>query len=222
MNRYIEVFIKILMAFILGGVVGYERENKSRPAGLRTHILVAIGATLVQITSINYYRYYGVYTSDPMRLGAQVISGIGFLGAGTILKEGLNIKGLTTAASVWTIACIGLAVGAGLYLEAIIATSFIYILLRWMKPVEDRILQNKRNIKLKIYTKKSQGIVGKVSSELEKYGINTLGIKVIETTEDLVEMDVDIKTPYVMAESKLLDIVSNIDIIDKVIWMGYN
>lgn len=222
MNRYIEVFIKILVAFILGGVVGYERENKSRPAGLRTHILVAIGATLVQITSINYYRYYGVYTSDPMRLGAQVISGIGFLGAGTILKEGLNIKGLTTAASVWTIACIGLAVGAGLYLEAIIATSFIYILLRWMKPVEDRILQNKRNIKLKIYTQKSQGIVGKVSSELEKYGITTLGIKVIETTEDLVEMDVDIKTPYVMAESKLLDIVSNIDIIDKVIWMGYN
>lgn len=222
MNRYIEVFIKILVAFILGGVVGYERENKSRPAGLRTHILVAIGATLVQITSINYYKYSGVYTSDPMRLGAQVISGIGFLGAGTILKEGLNIKGLTTAASIWTVACIGLAVGSGLYIEAIIATLFIYILLVWMKPVEDRILQNKRNIKLKIYTPKGQGMVSRVSSELEKYGITTLGIKIIETTENLVEMDVDIKTPYVMAESRLLDIVSNISIIDKVIWMGYN
>ena len=110
----IDAVIKMVLAVLFSGIIGFEREHSHRPAGFRTHILVAVGSTLVMMTSkFVFLEYQGVVTVDPTRLGAQVISGIGFLGAGTILREGFSVKGLTTAASLWAVSCIGLAVGAG-------------------------------------------------------------------------------------------------------------
>jgi len=113
-----SIVFRVFLAIIIGGIVGLERGKKNRPAGFRTYILVCVGATLVMMT--NQYIYATYQTSDPARLGAQVISGIGFLGAGTIILTGKNqIKGLTTAASLWTAACSGLAIGIGFYEGAI-------------------------------------------------------------------------------------------------------
>lgn len=126
--------LKLLLAAVLSGFIGFEREHSHRPAGFRTHILVAVGSTLVMMTSVFIFQTYkGQTNMDPARLGAQVISGIGFLGAGTILREGFSVKGLTTAASLWAVSCIGLAVGIGFYEGAVVATLVIYITLNVLK-----------------------------------------------------------------------------------------
>lgn len=131
-----DAFVKMVLTVILSGTIGFEREHSHRPAGFRTHILVAVGSALVMLTS-NYVfeTYEGLTSFDPTRLGAQVISGIGFLGAGTILREGFSVKGLTTAASLWAVSCIGIAVGAGYYTGAIVTTLVIYLTLNSLKRV---------------------------------------------------------------------------------------
>ncbi len=130
----IDAVVKMLVAVLFSGIIGYEREHSHRPAGFRTHILVAVGSALVMMTSkYVLLEYEGLGTFDPTRLGAQVISGIGFLGAGTILREGFSVKGLTTAASLWAVSCIGLAVGSGYYIGAFVTTIVIYLALNTFK-----------------------------------------------------------------------------------------
>ena len=138
------------MAIIFGGIIGYGRERERRPAGLRTHILVSIGSTLAMITNIYIYEVYNS-SSDPTRLGAQVISGIGFLGAGTIIVTGKNkVRGLTTAAGLWACACMGLAIGAGFYSGAIIGCLFIASVTAVLSKLDKRINRNSRNITIYI------------------------------------------------------------------------
>ena len=122
------IVIRILVSVVLGGIIGLERGMKNRPAGLRTYMLVCMGSCVVML--INQYTTQVFGTGDPVRLGAQVISGIGFLGAGTIIVTSHNqIKGLTTAAGLWTSACIGLAIGIGLYEVAIVAGLCVFLVL---------------------------------------------------------------------------------------------
>lgn len=122
------IVIRITVAVVLGGIIGLERELKNRPAGFRTYMLVSIGACVAMIINQYVCQIYG--TGDPTRIGAQVVSGIGFLGAGTIIVTPHNhIKGLTTAAGLWAAACIGLAVGIGLYEVAFAATVAVYVVL---------------------------------------------------------------------------------------------
>ena len=123
-----SIVIRILVSILLGGVIGLERGMKNRPAGLRTYMLVCMGSCVVML--INQYTTQVFGTGDPVRLGAQVISGIGFLGAGTIVVTSHNqIKGLTTAAGLWASACIGLAIGIGLYEVALIAGLCVFLVL---------------------------------------------------------------------------------------------
>lgn len=118
------IILRLLLAVVLGGIIGFERGRSGRPAGLRTHILVCLGSALAIMTNQYIYETYGV--SDPSRMAAQVISGIGFLGAGTILVTGRHkVKGLTTAAGLWATACMGLAVGIGFYKAAIVTCILI-------------------------------------------------------------------------------------------------
>lgn len=131
--RYIiDAFVKLGLAALLSGIIGYEREHSHRPAGFRTHILVAVGSALVMLTSVYISERYNS-GEDITRMSAQVISGIGFLGAGTILREGFSVKGLTTAASLWAVSCIGIAVGAGFISGALVATLVIYLTLNSLK-----------------------------------------------------------------------------------------
>ena len=128
----IDALVKLGITTILSGFIGFEREHSHRPAGFRTHILVAVGSSLVMLTSVYIFDVQGM-TGDVTRMSAQILSGIGFLGAGTILREGFSVKGLTTAASLWAVACIGIAVGAGFYAGAFVATIVIYLTLNSLK-----------------------------------------------------------------------------------------
>lgn len=136
----LEIFIRLLLSIILSGLIGFEREFTNKPAGFRTHILICIGSTTVMLCSIIMFEQYSPYTTmDPARLGAQVISGIGFLGAGTIIREGFNVKGLTTAASTWAVGCIGLAVGSGYYELSIISTLIVFSTLKIFGHIANKL-----------------------------------------------------------------------------------
>lgn len=132
----------MLCAMAVGTVIGTEREYSNRPAGMRTHILVALGACAVMLTGEMIFTQYSAYGAmpDPARLAAQVITGVGFLGAGTILKEGPTVHGLTTAASVWAVACLGVAAGGGYYSVALIGMVFIFITLTFFEMLQNRLV----------------------------------------------------------------------------------
>jgi putative Mg2+ transporter-C (MgtC) family protein len=149
-----ELVVRLLIAAGLGSLIGAERERLVWAAGLRTHMLVSVGSCLFMIVSA-----YGFSTVigpgvilDPSRVAAQVVSGIGFLGAGSILLRGDVVRGLTTAASLWTVAAIGLAVGGGLYVESVAATLIILIILAGIKPLEEwyQKRSNTREIRLRV------------------------------------------------------------------------
>jgi putative Mg2+ transporter-C (MgtC) family protein len=134
-----EVLIKMALALVCGGILGVERERKKRPAGFRTYMLVCVGATLAMMTNQYIFELYG--TGDPSRMGAQVISGIGFLGAGTIITTVHNrVKGLTTAAGLWAAASIGLALGVGFYVGAIFGTIVIFFAMVSLHRFERRVV----------------------------------------------------------------------------------
>ncbi|MFQ5996833.1 MAG: MgtC/SapB family protein [Dehalococcoidales bacterium] len=126
MGTVVEMILRLLLAAALGAIIGYQRERAKKPAGLRTHVLICIGAALFTVVSI-----YGFgAASDPARVAAGVVVGIGFLGAGVILhREGEIVAGLTTAATIWAVAGIGLAAGAGLYLVSVVATALVLVVL---------------------------------------------------------------------------------------------
>lgn len=142
---YLAIGVRILASIVVGGLIGMERGMKNRPAGLRTYMLVCVGACLIMLT--NQYIYQTTGTGDPMRLGAQVISGIGFLGAGTIVVTKHNqIKGLTTAAGLWASAGVGLAFGIGFYEGALAASIGIYIIMTVLQRLERRVHKKVRQI----------------------------------------------------------------------------
>ncbi len=135
---YMAVGVRILAALILGGIIGLEREMKNRPAGLRTYMLVCVGSCLIMMTNQFIYQTTGM--GDPARMSAQVISGIGFLGAGTIVVTQHNqIKGLTTAAGLWACAAVGLAIGIGFYEAALISGVAVYVVLTLLHRWDDRM-----------------------------------------------------------------------------------
>ncbi len=138
----LDSIIKILLAVVIGGIIGIERESINRPAGLRTHILVCVASALIM--DVNIKLIVGYVNADPVRMGAQVISGMGFLGAGTIIKEGVTVKGLTTAAGLWSVACLGLVIGAGYYMLALFAVVIMWITLKLFSRFETRINKSKR------------------------------------------------------------------------------
>lgn len=144
---YTEIATRIILSVLFGGILGMERGMKNRGAGLRTYMLVCLGSCVVMMT--NQFLYQSYQSGDPARLGAQVINGIGFLGAGTILVTGRQqVKGLTTAAGLWASACTGLAVGAGFYECVFIAFAMIFLSIRLFPIVDAYIQENARDINL--------------------------------------------------------------------------
>ena len=189
----LEALIRILIALACGGIIGYEREHKNRPAGLRTHMLVCIGAALVMIVSQYLFEKYSPGVTDPARLGAQVISGIGFLGAGTIIRDRFSVKGLTTAATLWVVACIGLAIGSGYYLMGIIVTVIIFPALILMRKLESALKIKPSKAKLKITAQYSENVAQLLKKELEKAGFSIKGTKFIKSkASETVEFSFDI------------------------------
>lgn len=142
----IEIIKRLLIALILSGLIGLERETHGRAAGLRTHILVCLGSSLIMLTSIYIFDIYkGLASVDPSRIAAQVVSGIGFLGAGTIIRFRASVKGLTTAASLWAVAGIGLAVGCGFYQGAYVTTLLVLVTLFLLNKIEKDYLHHEKS-----------------------------------------------------------------------------
>src|ERR1700761_4296827 len=149
----IQLIIRLIVAAVLGSIIGADRERLSWAAGLRTHMLVCVGACLFMIVSaFGFADILGTphVILDPSRIAAQVVSGIGFLGAGSILLRGEIVRGLTTAASLWSVAAIGLAVGGGVYTASIAATIIILIILAGLKPLEERFQQRHKTHELQL------------------------------------------------------------------------
>jgi putative Mg2+ transporter-C (MgtC) family protein len=140
MISQIDIVIRLAVAALLGSLIGFERERLLWSAGIRTHMLVSVGACLFMIVSAYGFQYSTLNPHtvlDPSRIAAQVVSGIGFLGAGSILLRGNSVRGMTTAASIWSVAALGLASGGGLYFAAVVSTVIILVILAGLKPIED-------------------------------------------------------------------------------------
>lgn len=176
--NFLSTFVRLALAMLCGGVLGMERGKKNRPAGFRTYMLVCVGATLVMLTNQYICMEYG--TGDPARLGAQVISGIGFLGAGTIIVTGRNrVKGLTTAAGLWACACVGLAVGIGFYSGAIIGCTLILVVMSVLHRMDDRMTANTRTLDMYMEFQKMSDLGG-FMSKIKEFGMK---ISEIEMTK---------------------------------------
>jgi putative Mg2+ transporter-C (MgtC) family protein len=175
----LEVILRVTIAALLGAAVGYERERQGQPAGLRTHMILVIGAALMMTLSINLAMQFRplVPNGDPARLAAQVVSGIGFLGAGAILHYGATIKGLTTATSLWTMAGVGLAVGAGHILVSVAVTALILIVLILLNIIEKKYIDVSKTVVFTIESNTNpetgKAILDVVRSVCRTYTINS-------------------------------------------------
>ncbi len=175
------ILIRLSMAVILSGLIGLEREDKNRPAGFRTHILVCVGAAVVMLTSQYLFEQYSYLTNmDPGRLGAQVISGIGFLGAGTIIRQGVNVRGLTTAASLWAVACVGLAVGIGFYEGAIAGAVMIYLTLMVLSRFGPLLQSKASHLVLNVEVENKPGKIGEIGLLLGRYHVTIRNIEFLD------------------------------------------
>ncbi len=182
----IEVIVlRLFTATVLGGLIGMERENRKRAAGFRTHILVSVGAALAMVSSEYIFNLYkGVTNLDPARLGAQVISGIGFLGAGTIIREGSNVKGLTTAATLWAVSCVGIAAGMGFYEAAAVATVIIYFTLVLLRKFESVINKSDNTVKISMKIAQPVEQFAKVNSLIKSSKTKVRKMDIITKPED--------------------------------------
>lgn len=203
----LEIGGRLLLAAVLGGFIGLERESHGRPAGLRTHILVSLGACLVMLISIQGFVGTG-RPFDPGRLAAQVISGIGFLGAGTIMREGVNVRGLTTAASLWVVSGIGLAIGAGFYGGAVLTTVFAVATLILLEYVERRYISSKVTA-LHVTTINQPGKLGHICQTVGNAGVNIKNLEMeIDDSKNQAHVIITIDTSDIPRE-KLIDELIN-------------
>ncbi|PKM86844.1 MAG: methyltransferase [Firmicutes bacterium HGW-Firmicutes-12] len=189
--------LRVLLAAILGGLIGLERESLNKAAGFRTHTLVCLGSCLIMITSIEMNATYGT-GADPARLAAQVVSGIGFLGAGTILHSGFGIKGLTTAASLWVVAAIGLAIGAGQYITAIFTTVIVFIILVYFGGLEEYVKTKQKKLKkIEILIADRPGQLGRVTSALGEMEIHIRKVEMSDPLDNLtIKLNIICNIPY--------------------------
>ena len=167
----VQIILRVLVGAALGAVIGLERERNNQPAGLRTHMILVIGATLAMVLSVNLgYLYARPGTpADPARLAAQVISGIGFLGAGAILRYGFNVKGLTTATSLWTMAIVGLTVGAGYYLVAVVTTAIMLLVLGLLNVIENRFVRTSVTRFISVQADYRKGVVKEIRKKVNDF-----------------------------------------------------
>ena len=215
-----EVLIRLVLAGVLSGLVGFERESHGRAAGLRTHILVGVGSTLFMLVSLYLARVYGQNGSaDPGRIAAQVVTGIGFLGAGTILRFGVSIRGLTTAASIWGVAALGLAVGCGFYSGALGATVIFLIALYFLSKlgpvmpvrVYFKVLRI-RGLSTVQHLERIRNILNQ-----KKIGIERLGWERNLLKKEVVSLELFLKFPHKGLEVELIEEIGKLEKIQQIV-----
>jgi putative Mg2+ transporter-C (MgtC) family protein len=181
-----DLGLKLIVAVLAGGAIGFERQIAGKPAGLRTNILICVGSALLMDLSIHVGGVWGTgMVGDPARLAAQVVTGIGFIGAGTIMQGGGTITGLTSAATIWVVAAIGLAAGAGFVFEALGATLTVMVVLAGLGRIEHRLLRASRTMSVTIRTK--PGTTEEwIREQLAAEGLRVLEARVYDHPRDRV------------------------------------
>jgi putative Mg2+ transporter-C (MgtC) family protein len=213
--EYLSILLRLVAAMVLGGLVGLERAGKSHDAGLRTHILVCIGSAAVMVLSECLVRQYNI-NAEIMRMGAQVISGIGFLGVGTIIVSGDKVKGLTTAAGLWTTACVGLVVGAGYYAIAITVVALMLFAMLCLRPLT-----------LYIYRRSSMTTIGLEVTEgfsmldfldyIKDMEIHVESVNISDKTgERLYKIQLELNAKKSIVEKELFDLIKKVDNIKEI------
>ncbi len=202
----VAVLVRLLSAMLCGGAIGIEREHKRRTAGFRTHILICLGAAMTTMVSQFLFREMHMYT-DIGRLGAQVIAGIGFIGAGTIIvTKRRQVKGLTTAAGLWTCAIIGLAVGAGYYEAAVLATVIILLAEIFFSRFEYWVLDNARNINIYVEYSGTDNL-DSVIRTLKTYRVIILDLEITKSGQNSCAI-FQLQLPKKLSHDKLMTVVS--------------
>jgi putative Mg2+ transporter-C (MgtC) family protein len=219
----LDIVIRLALGFVAGAVLGFERSSRRQVAGLRTHILISMGATLLMLLSIWIpQKYMGSGNGDPGRIAAQVVSGMGFLGAGAIIRLGNNVRGLTTAASLWFVAAVGLALGAGLYFAAAVAEAAGFITLLFLGKLERKIFPAERLKTLEIYYKHSIPKIDEAMDILKASNIRLQSVNIVHGSKSkgsrlrllvVIPSNVDITT--IAHSIKSLDDVAKVEIKEK-------
>ena len=218
----LEFFFRILIAGICGGLIGYERNNRLKEAGIRTHLIVALAAALIMVVS--KYGFSDVTTLkgvalDPSRIAAQIVTGVGFLGAGMIFVRNQTISGLTTAAGLWASACMGLAIGAGFYECVVLAFLLIFLCIRLLPPLENLMVERARNMNLYVEFS-SLDDVGAIIGRIKSQGAQIYEVDIERGTEEshlrpsavfTIRLDHAVHHAQVMAAISELENVTTID-----------
>ncbi len=223
-----EVLIRLFMAIVIAGLIGYEREHKNRPAGFRTHILVCVGATIISLIQLYavqetsnmillHPELASALKADIGRLGAQVVTGVGFLGAGTIIHEKGSIKGLTTAASLWVVACIGLAIGLGYYFLSIASAVFVFLVLVSLKKFETRFLDKTKLIKLQVQYVNKRELVKDLEEYFDSKGAKVKNIEFAVEEEEINEYSTCLYTVLIPRNIKSSELISELVLFDEVV-----
>ena len=212
----IEQYTGLLIAAGLGSLVGLEREIHGQPAGLRTHMILSVGAALAAIMSISYSQFLSSPSlpSDPGRIVAQVVSGVGFLGAGAIMKMGVTVKGLTTASSLWTTAIIGIACGSGYYYLAAFTTVLVFVILTIINKVESLFLPAYRTHTLKVSLSDRPGIVNQIREVLSENAVKIISLNASMTDKSSLRLSMIIRKPKELGMDKVINLVNNLDEVD--------
>jgi putative Mg2+ transporter-C (MgtC) family protein len=204
---YTEVLFKVIASIALSGLIGLERERHNQPAGLKTHIILCVGATLITIVSITMAQDAGgEFRSDPTRIAANIVTGIGFLGGGAILRMGATVRGLTTATSLWTVAGVGMAIGGGYYFAAALVILAILLTLHFLGRMETVFLDRKTFRGMSLTARSSPDLLGKVEKVLSD---NEISIRTIEVHKDVSESNVEIRALVAIPKRLNLNKVSD-------------
>lgn len=191
-----DILFRILTALLVGGIVGVQREWHNNAAGFRTHILVSLGACLAMLTNeFLYHKFVGTTNIDIARMASYVISGIGFLGAGAIIKDGFKVRGLTTAAGLWVVACLGIAAGAGFYFAVLICSVLVIGVIALLKLVEDKYIHKKSRIEFSLSIKNVPGQLAKCLQVISALGVLIKDVNM--DSNDSKWIDVVIRTTVV-------------------------
>ena len=223
---YWEIALRLGLAVLFGGLVGLERETHNRPAGFRTHILVCAGSALIMMVSA--YGFSGEFDIrvDPSRIAAQVVTGIGFLGAGTIIQQRGSIRGLTTAASLWVVSGIGLASGIGFYTGAVLATVIVLVSLLLLGRVDRAIISSRRVKSLQIRAVDQPGLLGRVAGVLGDLKLNIRKVELGSQEYDsviqaeTVTMEFILVAPLYLDSNQLIRRLACLTGIQEIAWQG--
>ncbi|MGH2751138.1 MAG: MgtC/SapB family protein [Actinomycetota bacterium] len=217
-----ELGLRLFGAALLGGLIGFEREYSDQPAGFRTHILVTLGATLFTMAGAYGTAAFvdaGVVRFDPTRVAAQVVTGIGFLGAGAILRQGINIRGLTTAASIWVTASIGVAVALGFWAAAVMATGIALGSLLFLRSMERLVLRSlRKNVFKVVLDLQRAGNLSDVHRVFDRYRVHIRSMKTVGEPGEDRQMVSSLELPEGLSIEELADALGRIEDVTSVDW----